>query len=280
MRDFRIAQFLGISNIVVCINKIDQVAYSQASFDFAKNQILEHVGKDDITPTFIPISASKGDNLINLSKRMKWYEGDPLIKYLEEIKLPNKEHAARFAIQFILQNKYVGSLVQGQLTAGQNIGVGPSGVRATIQSIECCGQEVSSIQAGQSGLLTLSEKVDLKCGDWVYENPTPIFENYFCANLCWLSESFFEEGRQFELRQGGLKTICRIDEFMYKINMRNGELIMSDEKQIGIHDLFQASLIVADPILLEDYRLFKELGMFTLVGQNTGLTYAIGMLEA
>ncbi len=281
LRYFHLAQFLGLANIVICVNQIDQTGYSQQAFDAVKAQLfVESAETKDNMPAFIPISTLKGDNLAEPSKKMSWYQGDSLLRHLEEVTLPQRQHATRFAIQLALQGRYVGNLLQGQLNVGEQVGLGLSGTRTTIQSIERSGQEVSSLQAGQSAILTLSETFDLKCGDWIYRNPTPIFENYFCANLYWQGSNPFQEGQQFELRQGCLKTVCRVDELIGVIKIRNGRLVVSDQKKVEVNDLLQASLIVADPILLEDYRASKELGMLRLIDEKTGLTCAIGMLEA
>ena len=285
-----IASLLQIPHIAVCINKMDLVNHKQDEFEKIKADFESFSSKLEIKDIhFIPISALNGDNVVNRSQNMNWYEGSTLMHLLENIHIGSDQNHVdcRFPVQFVVrpQSKdfpdyrgYAGRIEGGVFKPGDNITVLPSGFMSKIKSIDTFDGEVAEAFSPMSVCLTLTDNIDISRGDMlVRENNKPTIEQDIEVMICWMNEKKMIPKGKYTIRHTSQTARCIIKEVKYKMDI-NTLHRMEDEKGIGLNDIGRITIRTTKPLFFDSYRRNRNTGSIILVDEATNETVAAGMI--
>ena len=285
-----IASLLQIPHIAVCINKMDLVDYNQAEFNKIKSDFESFSSKLEIKDIhFIPISALDGDNVVDRSKNMDWYEGSTLMHLLENIHIGSDQNHVdcRFPVQFVVrpQSKeypdyrgYAGRIEGGVFKPGDKVTVLPSGFTSKIKSIDTFDGKVAEAFSPMSVCITLEDNIDISRGDMlVRENNKPKVEQDIDVMICWMNEKKMIPKGKYTIRHTSQTARCIIKEVKYKMDI-NTLHRMEDEKEIGLNDIGRITIRTTKPLFFDSYRRNRNTGSIILVDEATNETVAAGMV--
>ncbi len=285
-----IASLLQISHIIVCVNKMDLVDYDEKIFNNIVSQYEEISSKMMIKDVrYIPISALKGDNVVNRSENMDWYQNAPLLHTLETIHISSDNNMvdARFPVQNVLrpQNNshrdyrgYAGRVSGGIFRVGDEIKVLPSGFNSIIKSINKFEIEVNEIFDGMSAAITLKDDIDLSRGDMIVkQNNLPKSTQDITAMLCWFDDEPARNKAKYIIKHTSNEQIAIIKEVFYKVNIDTLKRIEND-KTLTRNDIVKVKIRTTSPLLVDEYNVNRNTGSFILVDSATNNTVAAGMI--
>ena len=285
-----IASLLQIPHIAVCVNKMDLVNYSEEAFKKIKTDFEDFASKLEIKDVrFIPISALNGDNVVDRSENMDWYEGSTLMHLLENIHIGSDQNHVdcRFPVQFVVrpQSKdhpdyrgYAGRIEGGVFKPGDDITVLPSGFTSKIKSIDTFEGEVAEAFSPMSVCMTLTDNIDISRGDMlVRENNKPTIEQDIDVMICWMNEKKMIPKGKYTIRHTSQTARCIIKEVKYKMDI-NTLHRMEDEKEIGLNDIGRITIRTTKPLFFDSYRRNRNTGSIILVDEATNETVAAGMI--
>ncbi len=285
-----IASLLHIPHIIVCINKMDLVDYSEEIYNKVIDQFEEFSSKLLVKDVrFIPISALKGDNVVNRSKNMDWYLGATLLYTLETIHVSSDINKidARFPIQTVLrpQNEthldyrgYAGRIASGILRVGDDITVLPSGFTSKIKSIDTLGTSLKLAYAPMSISITLDDDIDVSRGDMIVRpNNKPISSQDIEVMLCWLNNSPAKPRAKYTIRHTSNEQKAMIKEVIYKIDI-NSLGRNNDDKELKMNDISKVKIRTTKSLMIDSYRENRTTGSIILVDDSTNETVAAGMI--
>lgn len=285
-----VASLMGIPRIVLAVNKLDLVEYSEERFykiAAAYKELAEKLNLRNIT--FIPISALAGDNVVQPSAHMPWYLGPTLLEHLETVEIePEAEHdAPRFQVQYVIRPKsnewhdyrgYAGSLRSGFFRRGDRVVVLPAGIETEIVAIEVNQVQVEEAFAPQPLVLHLAHDIDVSRGDTIARaDAQPAVAQDLEATLCWMSERPLRPGDRLLLRQNSASVKAIVKSIEYRVDVHTFERLPDDKLQLN--DIGLVRLRTAQPLVFDSYRQNRHSGGFILVNENTYDTVAAGMLE-
>jgi bifunctional enzyme CysN/CysC len=280
-----LVSLLGIKHVVLCVNKMDLVDYSKEIFDQICEDYYAFTATLDIQDiTFIPVSALKGDNVVDLSEKTPWYRGESLLGYLENVHITSDRNFQdlRFPVQYIIRpsldyRAYAGRLAAGVLRVGDQVMALPSGKKSKVTSILGADGETQEAFPPQSISLTLEDEIDLSRGEMlVHPNNTPRIERHFEAMLVWMDESPMDPYTQFIIKQNTQVTKVRIDEFRYKVDVNTLE--RSEVRRLELNEIGRAVLTSTKALLFDPYKNNRQTGSFVLIDPVTNNTVAVGMI--
>ena len=285
-----IASLLQIPHIAVCVNKMDLVDHKQEAFEKIKADFEDFASKLEIKDVrFIPISALNGDNVVDRSENMDWYEGSTLMHLLENIHIGSDQNHVdcRFPVQFVIrpQSKehpdyrgYAGRIEGGVFKPGDDVTVLPSGFTSKIKSIDTFDGEVAEAFSPMSVCMTLTDNIDISRGDMlVRENNKPTIEQDIDVMICWMNEKKMIPKGKYSIRHTSQTARCIIKEVKYKIDI-NTLHRMEDEKEIGLNDIGRITIRTTKPLFFDSYRRNRNTGSIILVDEATNETVAAGMV--
>jgi len=285
-----IASLLQIPHIAVCINKMDLVDHSKEAFDKIKKEFEDFATKLEIKDVrFIPISALNGDNVVDRSTNMDWYDGSTLMHLLENIHIGSDQNHVdcRFPVQFVVrpQSKehpdyrgYAGRIEGGVFKPGDEVTVLPSGFTSKIKSIDTFDGEVAEAFSPMSVCMTLTDNIDISRGDMlVRENNKPTIEQDIDVMICWMNEKKMIPKGKYTIRHTSQTARCIIKEVKYKMDI-NTLHRMEDEKEIGLNDIGRITIRTTKPLFFDSYRRNRNTGSIILVDEATNETVAAGMV--
>ena len=285
-----IASLLQIPHIAVCVNKMDLVDYSEEAFEKIKTDFEDFASKLEIKDVrFIPISALNGDNVVDRSENMDWYEGSTLMHLLENIHIGSDQNHVdcRFPVQFVVrpQSKdhpdyrgYAGRVEGGVFKPGDDVTVLPSGFTSKIKSIDTFDGEVAEAFSPMSVCMTLTDNIDISRGDMlVRENNKPTIEQDIDVMICWMNEKKMIPKGKYTIRHTSQTARCIIKEVKYKMDI-NTLHRMEDEKEIGLNDIGRITIRTTKPLFFDSYRRNRNTGSIILVDEATNETVAAGMI--
>lgn len=285
-----IASLLQIPHIIMCINKMDLVEYSEEVFNDVIYQFEEFSSKllvRDIR--FIPISALNGDNVVNRSANMSWYQGAPLLHTLETMHISSDINKvdARFPVQTVLrpQNEshrdyrgYAGRMASGILRVGDDVTVLPSGFTSKIKSIDTFDAKLREAYAPMSISMTLEDDIDVGRGDMVVRsNNKPNTTQDLEVMLCWLHNQPAKPRAKYSIRHTTNDQLAMIKEVIYKIDINTLERNKID-KSLEMNDISKVKLRTTKPLMVDSYRRNRTTGSIILVDALTNETVAAGMI--
>ena len=285
-----IASLLQIPHIAVCVNKMDLVDYSEEAFKKIKADFEDFASKLEIKDVrFIPISALNGDNVVDRSENMDWYEGSTLMHLLENIHIGSDQNHVdcRFPVQFVVrpQSKdhpdyrgYAGRIEGGVFKPGDDVTILPSGFTSKIKSIDTFEGEVAEAFSPMSVCMTLTDNIDISRGDMlVRENNKPTIEQDIDVMICWMNEKKMIPKGKYTIRHTSQTARCIIKEVKYKMDI-NTLHRMEDEKEIGLNDIGRITIRTTKPLFFDSYRRNRNTGSIILVDEATNETVAAGMI--
>lgn len=285
-----IASLLQIPHIVVCINKMDLVDYQEEAYNRVLNQFEEFSSKllvKDIR--FIPISALKGDNVVNRSEKMDWYKGAPLLHTLETMHISSDINKvdARFPVQVVLRPQregfidyrgYAGRVSSGIFRPGDEVTAMPSGFTSKIKTIETSEGNIEEAFAPMSVSITLEDDIDISRGDMIVRsNNKPETAQDIDVMLCWLHKNSVQPRTKYSIRHTTNEQKAMIKEVIYKIDINTLER-SSEDKQVGMNDICKVKIRTTKPLMIDSYRKNRTTGSIILVDDNTNETVAAGMI--
>lgn len=285
-----IASLLQIPHVVVCVNKMDLVNYKQEVFESIVNEYRDFAAKLDIQDFhFIPISALNGDNVVNRSDNMNWYQGATLLYTLENTQVANDiNHLdARLPVQTVIRphstdkhdfRGYAGRLVSGILRVGDEITVLPSGLTSKIKAIFNPSSECPEAFAPQSITIELEDDIDISRGDMIVKvNNQPQNSQDFEAMICWLDTSSMQSGKKFLIRHTTKESRAIVKDIIYKVDITNLQRL-EGEAVLKTNDIARVKLRTTSPLSFDSYRKDRSTGSFILVDEATHNTVAAGMI--
>ena len=286
-----IASLLQIPHVVVCINKMDLVDYSNVVYDSIKEDFSEFASKLDVRDVdFIPISALKGDNVVNRSENMDWYEGMTLMYYLENVHIASDHNLidVRFPVQFVVRpyndefhdfRGYAGRVAGGIIKKGDEVLLLPSGFTTKVKSILAPKGEVNEAFPPQSVTITLEEDLDLSRGDMIVRvNNKPEVSQDIELMICWFDNSkpLVSKGK-YIVKHTTQDVRCVIKEIQYKLNIETLHRIQ-DDKTINMNDIARISIRTTKPLFFDNYRKNRITGSVIFVDEVTNNTVGAGMI--
>lgn len=290
LRHSYIANLLQIPHLIVCINKMDLVDYSEETYNKIKEDykaVAEKLNIKDVR--FIPISAKFGDNVVDASENMDWYKGETLLNLLETIEIvDDRNHAdARFPVQYVIRPQsdeyhdyrgYAGRVASGVFRPGDKVKVLPSGLESTVKSIDTFDGELDMAFPPQSVTLNLTDDIDISRGDMIVsaEN-APRAEQEVEAMICWMNERAMMPRGKYTVKHTSNEARCMIRDVKFKVNVNTLEEV-ADDKQVGLNDIACITFKAAKPLFFDSYKKNRITGSFILIDEGTNETVAAGMI--
>lgn len=290
VRHTYIASLLAIKQVVVCVNKMDLVDFSQEVFDKIVadyKSMSASIELDNVT--FIPISAKLGDNVVNKSENMPWYTGKALLDFLETVQLPTEaEDRLRLPVQYVIRpisskfpdfRGYAGRLAEGSLKVGDIVKVYPSEMTSTITGIYLGEKELETAVTPESVDVTLADDIDISRGDVIVSvsGVQPMMEQDILLNVCWFRNSALQQGKKYVIRHATGKTLGIVKEIEYKIDINTREKIYDVEKLV-MNDIARVRIRTAEPLIYDYYKSNRTMGSLIFVEEGTNDTVGAGMI--
>ena len=285
-----IASLLQIPHIIVCINKMDLVDFSEEAYNNIVSQFESISSKMLVKDVrFIPISALLGDNVVNRSKHMSWYQGAPLLHTLETMHISSDVNKvdARFPVQTVLRPQseyfrdyrgYAGRVASGIFRKDDEVTVMPSGFTSKIKSIDTFDGEVSEAYAPMSVSITLEDDIDISRGDMIVRsNNKPEASQDIEVMLCWLNNSPAKPRAKYTIKHTSNDQKAMIKEVVYKIDINTLER-NSEDKDLKMNDISKVKIRTTKPLMIDSYRENRTTGSIILVDDTTNETVAAGMV--
>ncbi len=285
-----IASLLQIKHVIVCINKMDLVDYSEERFDDIVRDYKDFAAKLDIHDIrFIPISALHGDNVVHRSEKMEWYDGPTLIYLLETIHIASDENHidCRFAVQTVIRphsedyhdfRGYAGRILGGIFRKGDEVMILPSGFTSTIKAIQTFDGELEEAFAPLSVTIELNDDIDISRGDMIVRvNNKPEVTQDVDIMVCWLNNNPMQLGHKYILRHTTREVRAMVKEIVYKIDINTMQR-QEGEKQFAARDIGRIRLRTTAPVFTDPYRVNKHTGSLILIDEVTNETVAAGMI--
>ncbi len=280
-----LVSLLGIKHVVVAINKMDLVNYSQEVFDKIKSDYNAFVTQLNIPDIhFIPISALKGENVVDISDKMPWYHGSSMLQFLESVHISSDRNFTdlRFPVQYVLRpdNEFRGfsaAVASGIISKGDDIMVLPSLKTSKVKSIVTYDKELDYAFPPQSVTVTLEDEIDISRGDMlVHADNQPRNERHFEAMLVWMDENPLDLSTQFYIKHTSNTTKARIDQIKYKVDVNTLEKSGIDTFQLN--EIGRVVLTASKPLFFDPYEKNRQTGSFILIDPVTNNTVAVGMI--
>ena len=288
-RHICVAALLGVPHLTVCVNKMDLVGFARKPFEAIRRDIDEvcaRLGFSDVA--VIPVSALLGDNVVDRSESMAWYEGPTLLSHLEEVRVDSDRNLkdVRLPVQWVIcpmseehhdHRSYAGQLASGVLRPGDPVVVLPSGTHTKVASLETHDGELAEAFPPMSVTVRLAGHADVSRGDLICDPesaPPPARE--LVADLCWMSRQPLRAGSRYLLRQASASTRAAVREVRSAVDLATLEQAPADA--LALNDLGRVQIRLAAPIVCDPYRENRATGCFILVDEATNDTVAAGMV--
>jgi sulfate adenylyltransferase subunit 1 len=290
MRHTFIASLLRIPHVVVCVNKMDLVDFQQDVYEKIRKDYEAFASKlETIDVNFLPISALNGDNVVDRSPNMPWYEGPTLLHLLENIHISSDQNHVdcRFPVQYVIRpmnNEYhdyrgfAGRVAGGIFKKGDKVTVLPSGFSTSIKSIDTFSGEVDEAFAPMSVTITLEDEIDISRGDMIArENNQPQVSQDIDVMICWFNSKPLQLNSKFVIRHTTREARAMVKEINYKVDINSLHRI-EDDKSITMNDIARIRLRTTIPLLFDSYSRNRNTGGIILVDEATNETVAAGMI--
>ena len=285
-----IASLLQIPHAIVCVNKMDLVDYKQEVYDNIVQEFKEFSSKLDIKDVqFIPISALVGDNVVNRSEKMDWYEGSTLMYLLEHVHISSDYNHVdcRFPVQSVIRphtlehqdfRGYAGRIDGGVFKADDKVKILPSGFSTSIKSIELNGEEIEEAFSPMSVTMRLNDEIDISRGDMIVrENNTPEVTQDIEALVTWMSEKPLQSRTKVFVKHTTNECISMVKDIKYKIDINTLHRIENVDK-LEMNDIARISIRASKPLFVDPYNRNRFTGSIILIDEQTNETIGAGMI--
>lgn len=290
-RHFFIASMLRIPKVIVCVNKMDLVGYSEERFNAIKADIQAIASKVSFggqEVTFIPMSSLYGQNLSIKSEEMPWFVGSPLLEELENTAFDEISKPARFPVQLVVRPKtvefhdyrgYAGKIASGTFSVGEEVTVLPTGQSSKIATIEKFGTQLQMAGAKESVVITLETDVDVSRGNMLVKaNNQPNQLKEITARICWMDSQALVLGRTYILQHGINDSKAKIISLNSKIDVVNQNTIKSGVAELKLNEIGEITLKTAKSIFADKYEDNPANGAFILIDDQTNSTVGVGFV--
>ena len=285
-----VANLLHIPHLVVCINKMDLVDWDQGAFEAIKDDFRAFASRFDVTDiVFIPASALHGDNVVERSANMGWYQGTPLLHHLEEVHIASDRNLVdvRFPVQYVIRphndahhdyRGYAGQLAAGVLRVGDEIVVQPSGLASKVAAIDTYDGPVVEAYPPMSVTVRLEDDIDVSRGDLLCRpHNQPTVGQDIEAMVCWLTDRPLQPNGRYALKHTTRSARAVVKELRYRLDINT---LHRDEDcvSLALNEMGRLHLRVTAPLMFDDYRRDRATGSFILVDEATNATAGAGMI--
>jgi sulfate adenylyltransferase subunit 1 len=285
-----IASLLRIPHVIVCINKMDLVGYSQDTFNKIQEDYAEFAKLLDMNEVrYVPISALHGDNVVDESTNMPWYNEGTLRQVLENIEIGNDHNLTdpRFPVQYVIRplsdefhdyRGYAGRVAGGVFKPGDQVTVLPSMQKSTIKSLDVYKTQVESVYAPMSVTITLNDDIDISRGDMlVTDDNMPLVTQDINLMVCWMNEKPLQLNGKYAVKHTTRDVRCIIKEVNYKVNVNNLQK-MEGDLSVGLNDIACISIRTTKPLFVDPYKKNRRTGSLIIIDEATNNTVGVGMV--
>ncbi|GAB4083733.1 hypothetical protein GCM10028784_03630 [Myceligenerans cantabricum] len=286
-----LATLLGVPHVVVCVNKMDLVDYSEEVFENIRSEFTEFAARLRVPDmTFIPVSALKGDNVVDRSEHMPWYEGTTLLNHLERLHVASDRNLVdvRFPVQYVIRPQqndardyrgYAGTVASGVMKPGDRVLALPAGLESTIESIDTADGPVDEAYPPMSVTVRLADEIDISRGDMLCRpNNAPTVTQDVDAQICWMDEtSSLTPGKKYAIKHTTRWARAMVKGINYRVDVNT---LHRDEEpeEITLNEIARIKLRVTQPLFVDKYQTNRQTGSFILVDEATNKTVAAGMV--
>ena len=285
-----IASLLNIPNVVVAINKLDLVDYSEEIYNRIKeeySQMAQQLSLNSVT--YIPISALDGDNIVDRSDNLPWYDGKTLLDHLETVELENTVNLdkARFPVQYVIRPQseeyhdyrgYAGKITSGIYKVGDAVTVLPAGTESKISAIEVGQAEVQEAFAPQSVVLHLQDNVDISRGDLIVKSDDlPKLEHELEVLVCWMGEKPLKAGAKYLIQNNTTQVKAVIRSIEYKLDVNTLE--KQEVEQVSLNEIVKLKLKTAKPLAYDAYKELSSNGGIIFIDETSFVTVGAGLIQ-
>jgi bifunctional enzyme CysN/CysC len=286
-----LATLLGVPHVVVCVNKMDLVEFSEPVFDAIRDEFSAFATRLRVRDmTFIPVSALQGDNVVTRSERMPWYDGSPLLSHLERLHVASDRNFVdvRFPVQYVVRPQsydvldyrgYAGTVASGVLKSGDRVVALPSGLESTIASIDTADGPVEEAYPPMAVTITLTDEIDISRGDMLCRPQNmPTVSQDIDAQVCWMDESAtLMQGRKYAIKHTTRWARAMVKELSYRIDVNT---LHRDETadSLSLNEIGRVQLRVTQPLFVDPYQQNRQTGSFILVDEASNKTVGAGMI--
>ncbi len=282
-----ISTLLGIKHLIVAINKMDLVDYSEATFEQIKQDYLDFAGQlpADLDIRFVPLSALEGENVASPSEAMSWYTGPTLLDVLETVEVQRvvEQQPMRFPVQYVNRPNldfrgYAGTLASGTVTVGQRVKVLPSGVESSIARIVTFDGDLQEAQAGEAITLVLKDEIDISRGDLlVAADATLKPVQAASVDVVWMAEQPLVPGQSFDIKIAGKKTRARVEKIEHQVEINS--LAKHDAESLPLNGIGLVDLTFDEPMVLDQYQQNPVTGGMIIIDRLSNVTVGAGMIR-
>ncbi len=285
-----IASLLQIKHLVVCVNKMDLVDYDKEVFEKIKNDFKQFSSRLDVADIrYIPISALHGDNVVDKSENMSWYDGSTLLYTLENVKIGNDLNFvdSRFPVQYVIRPQidehrdyrgYAGKVEGGVFKVGDEVTVLPSGFSSKIKSINLHDKALEEAYPPMSVSMTLEDEIDISRGDLIAKpNNQPNAVQDIDVMVCWMSSKPMTPNGKYIVKHTSNEARAMVKKTLYKMDINTLHKI-EDDLQVKLNDIARINIRTSKPLLIDSYRKNRATGSIILVDEFTNETVAAGMI--
>ncbi|MBI2213556.1 MAG: adenylyl-sulfate kinase [Acidobacteria bacterium] len=282
-----VASLLGIRHLVVAVNKMDAVDWSEESFDAIRAEVSDFAARLQYSDLeFVPVSALRGDNVVHRSERMPWYEGRPLLDLLENVHVASDANLIdfRLPVQLVLRastasRAYAGTIASGVIRTGDRVAVLPSMRETRVVSIAAPGGPIDEAHAPMAVAMTLADEVDVSRGDVLAPpNNVPELTRELEAMVVWMSERTAARGGDYMLKQGTAQVPATLAEIRYRTNVDT--LRREDASQLALNEIGRVRIEASRALAIDPYARNRATGAFILIDRITNETAGAGMIIA
>ncbi|MEZ9820013.1 sulfate adenylyltransferase subunit CysN [Shewanella sp. 10N.286.45.A1] len=277
---------LGIKHVIIAINKMDAVDYNQSVYQNIKKEYREFADAldfDDIR--FVPISALKGDNVVNESQNMNWYPGSTMMKLLNTVSVAkDKAHAFRMQVQYVNRPNldfrgFCGTVASGDIRVGDTVKTLPSGKESKVKSIVTFDGELEKATIGMAITITLEDEIDISRGDMlVRPHELPSSTRHFAADIVWMTEEPLHVDREYAIKVGSKSVYGYVESVNHKIDVNTLE--KSDAHQLELNELGNCNFAVNEDVQFDAYDINRSTGAFIIIDRLTNVTVGAGMIRS
>ena len=280
-----IASLLGIRHVVVAVNKMDLVDYSEDRFEEIKRDYLAFSQKLNLTDIrFVPISALEGDNVVNRSDRTAWFSGQPLMEILENVELAHDKNLEHFRLPVQYVNRpnldfrgFCGTIAAGVIRPGDSVTALPSGKTSRVKQIVTFDGELDEAYVDQAITLTLEDEIDISRGDMlVKSHDLPLVDNRFNAHLVWMTDQPMVPGRLYDIKLGPAYTAGTVRQISHRIDVNTLE--QDQAEQLALNEIGLCELSLSQPVAFDPYSRSRFTGAFIIIDRLTNITVGAGMI--
>jgi bifunctional enzyme CysN/CysC len=286
-----LATLLHVPHLVLCVNKMDLVDYSEDVFEEIRAEFTQFAAKLDVGDlTIVPVSALVGDNIVTRSTNMSWYEGPSLLHHLENVHVASDRNLidVRFPVQYVIRPQsdlhrdyrgYAGQVAGGVLKPGDEVMVLPSGFTSTIRSIETADGELDEAFPSMSVTIRLTDEIDVSRGDMICRvNNAPAVTQDIDAMICWMDDAPLRPGQKLAIKHTTRSARAMVKDLQYRLDINSLHRDL-DADHLGLNDIGRVRLRTTQPLLCDEYKRNRTTGGFVLIDEATNRTVGAGMVN-